>query len=95
MLSIVQRNNLIFYIHALDNWCDNALDLSNGTEGKLTVESKWPIGTYCQWLIPAIDDKHYINLEFESLDVSIAELNYQLTEAQINSTSSDSFSSHS
>ena len=95
MLSIIRRNNLIFYIHALDNWCDDALDLSSGTEGKLTVGSKWPVGTHCQWLISAIDDQHYINLEFESLDVSIAELNYQLTEAQINSTSSDSFSSHS
>ena len=70
MLSIIRRNNLISYIHALDNWCDDALDLSSGTEGKLTVGSQWPIGTHCQWLISAIDDQHYINLEFESLDVS-------------------------
>ena len=76
MLSIVGWNNLIFYIHALDNYCDNALDLSNGTDGKLTVESEWPVGTHCQWLISAIDENHYITLEFQSLDVSIAELNY-------------------
>ena len=70
MLSIIRSNNLIFHIHVLDNWCDDALDMSSATEGKLTVESQWPIGTHCQWLISAIDDQHYINLEFESLDVS-------------------------
>ena len=59
------RNNFIF-THALDNLCENALDLSNG---KLIVESYWPFGTYCQWLISAVDEKHYVNLEFENIDV--------------------------
>ena len=66
------RNNFIFN-HALDNRCENALDLSND---KLIVESSWPFGTYCQWNIPAVNDKHYVNLEFENLDVRITELNY-------------------
>ena len=68
------RNNFIF-THALDNLCQNALDLSNG---KLIVESNWPVGTHCQWLISAVDDKHYVNLEFdfENFDVRIAESNY-------------------
>ena len=56
-----------------DNLCDNALDLVNG---QLIVEDNWPVGTYCQWLISAEDDEHYVNLEFENLDVGIAELNY-------------------
>ena len=54
-----------------DNFCENALDLSNG---KLTVHNNWPVGTYCQWLIYAVDDEHYVNLEFQNLDVRIAEL---------------------
>ena len=66
------RNNFIF-THALDNLCENALDLSNG---KLIVESYWPGGTYCQWLISAVDDEHYVNLEFENIDVRFAELTY-------------------
>ena len=66
------RNNFIS-THALDNLCENALDLSNG---KLIVESYWPGGTYCQWLISAVDDEHYVNLEFENIDVRFAELNY-------------------
>ena len=66
------RNNFIF-THALDNLCENALDLSNG---KLIVESYWPGGTYCQWLISALDGEHYVNLEFENIDVRFAELNY-------------------
>ena len=53
--------------------CENALDLSNG---KLIVESNWPVGTYCQWFISAVDDQHYVNLEFENIDVRIAELNH-------------------
>ena len=57
----------------LDNLCQNALDLSNG---KLIVESYWPGGTYCQWLISALDGEHYVNLEFENIDVRFAELNY-------------------
>ena len=44
--------------------------------GKLTVENKWPVGTHCQWLISAIDDKHYVILEFENVDVRIADLDY-------------------
>ena len=66
------RNNFNF-IHALDNLCANALDLSNG---KLIVESYWPFGTYCKWLISVVDDEHYVNLEFENIDVRFAELNY-------------------
>ena len=58
----------------LDNLCENALDLSNG---KLIVESNLPVGTFCQWLISAINDKQYVNLEFENLDVRIPELNYR------------------
>ena len=46
------------------------------SNGKLIVESNdWPLGTHCQWNIPAIDDKHYVNLEFENIDVRIAEFN--------------------
>ena len=59
-------------IHVLDNWCD-ALDLNNS---KLVVDSNWPFGIYCQWLISAVDDKHYVTLEFENFDVSIAEFTY-------------------
>ena len=51
--------------------------MNNGTNGTLIVESNnWPFGTHCQWNIPAVDDKHYVNLEFENLDVRITELNY-------------------
>ena len=64
-----------FFTHALDNLCENALDLSNN---KLTFESNWQFGTYCQWLISAVDDKHYVILEFENIDVRIAEFNYLL-----------------
>ena len=46
------------------------------TNGKLIVESYWPGGTYCQWLISAVDDEHYVNLEFENIDVRFAELKY-------------------
>ena len=66
------RNN-IYFIYVLDNFCENALDLSNG---KLIVDNNWPFGTYCQWLISAVDDEHYVNLEFENIDVRFAELNY-------------------
>ena len=65
------RNNFIS-TNALDNWCENALDLSNG---KLIVDSNWPLGKYCQWLISAIDDNYYVNLEFQNLNVRIAKLN--------------------
>ena len=41
----------------------------------LIVESHFPYGTYCQWIISAVDDKHYVNLEFENIDVRIAEFN--------------------
>ena len=54
--------------HGTDNLCQNTLDLING---KLIVESHFPYGTYCQWLISAIDDENYVNLEFQHLDVSI------------------------
>ena len=57
----------------LDNLCKNALNLSNR---KLIVDNNLQYGTYCQWLISAIDDKHYVILEFENIDVRIAELDY-------------------
>ena len=66
------RNNFIF-THPLDNLCENALDLTNGN---LIVDNNWPGGTYCQWLISALDDDHYVNLEFENIDVRFAELKY-------------------
>ena len=67
-------SNHFIFTHVLDNLCKNALDLSNN---KLIVDdSKWQFGTYCQWLISAIDDKHYVILEFENVDVRIAELDY-------------------
>ena len=65
--------NYFIFTHASDNLCENALDLSNN---KLTFESNWQFGTYCQWLISAVDDKHYVILEFENIDVRIAELDY-------------------
>ena len=64
------RNNHIF-TNALDNLCQNALDLING---KLIIEGNLPTGTFCQWVISAPDDKHYVNLEFEKLDVRTTEL---------------------
>ena len=67
--------NYFIFTHASDNLCENALDLSNN---KLTIESNWQFGTYCQWLISAVDDKHYVILEFENIDVRIAEFNYLL-----------------
>ena len=63
-------DTIYVFTHILDNLCKNALDLSND---KLIVDdSKWQFGTYCQWLISAIDDKHYVILEFENIDVRIA-----------------------
>ena len=67
-------SNHFIFTHVLDDLCKNALDLSND---KLIVDdSKWQFGTYCQWLISAIDDKHYVILEFENVDVRIADLDY-------------------
>ena len=84
LLCIIWHSNISFNlsIHfiftlVLDNFCENALDLSND---KLIVDStKWQFGTYCQWLISAVDDKHYVILEFENIDVRIVELDYLLT----------------
>ena len=42
----------------------------------MIVDNNWPFGTYCKWLILAVDDEHYVNLEFENIDVRFAELNY-------------------
>ena len=62
------------FTHVLDNLCENALDLSND---KLIVDdTKLQFGTYCQWLISAVDDKHYVILEFENVNVRIPELDY-------------------
>ena len=66
-------SNHFIFTHVLDNLCKNVLDLSNG---KLIIHDNWQFGTYCQWLISAVDDKHYVILEFENIDVRIAELDY-------------------
>ena len=77
-------DTIYVFTHILDNVCKNALDLSND---KLIINntiiytytytySNWQLGTYCEWLISAIDDKHYVILEFENIDVRIAELDY-------------------
>ena len=77
-------DTIYVFTHILDNVCKNALDLSND---KLIIDnaiiwtytyeySNWQFGTYCEWLISAIDDKHYVILEFENIDVRIAELDY-------------------
>ena len=72
-ISFNLSNNFIF-THVLDNLCENALDLSND---KLIVDdTKLQFGTYCQWLISAVDDKHYVILEFENVNVRIPELDY-------------------
>ena len=63
-------SNHFIFTHALENLCQNALDLSNN---KLTIENNWKYGTYCQWLISAVDDKHYVIFEFKNIDVRIAE----------------------
>ena len=47
------------------------------TNGKLIIDkSLMPIRTHCHWMISAVDDKHYVILEFENVDVRIAELDY-------------------
>ena len=66
-----------FSTHILDNLCEKGLDITNG---KLIVNN-WligflPLGTNCQWLISAVDDQHYVNLEFESFNVRTYELNH-------------------
>ena len=54
-------------MYALENVCENALDLDNG---KLIVQNNWPVGIYCPWLISADDDNTYITLEFQNINVS-------------------------
>ena len=53
-----------------DNFCEKGLNLKNG---KLIVHNYQigflPLGSKCQWQISAIDDQHYVNLEFETLNV--------------------------
>ena len=79
-------DTIYVFTHILDNVCKNALDLSND---KLIINntiiytytytySNWQFGTYCEWLISAMDDKHYVILEFENIDVRIAELDFIL-----------------
>ena len=57
-----------FFTHSLVDLCENALDLGNS---KLTVQKHMPIGINCHWLISAADNKHYIDLEFENVNVRI------------------------
>ena len=66
-------DTIYVFTHILDNLCKNALNLSND---KLIIDNNWQFGTYCEWLISAMDDKHYVILEFENIDVKIAELDY-------------------
>ena len=66
-------DTIYVFTHILDNLCKNALDLSND---KLIIDNNWQFGTYCEWLISAMDDKHYVILEFENIDVKIAQLDY-------------------
>ena len=81
LLCIIWHSNISFnlsnhfiFTHVLDNLCENALDLSND---KLIVDdTKLQFGTYCQWLISAVDDEHYVTLEFENLDVRKYKFNY-------------------
>ena len=81
LLCIIWHSNIsinlsyhFIFTHVLDNLCENALDLSND---KLIVDdTKLQFGTYCQWLISAVDDKHYVTLEFENINVRIWKLNY-------------------
>ena len=53
-----------------DNICEKGRNLENG---KLIVHNflvgYLPLGSNCQWLISALDDQHYVNLEFETLNV--------------------------
>ena len=62
---------LLFWLGEEDEFCKNALDLSNGT-GTLTIANEWSVGMYCQWELPIEDDKSYITIEFQHLNVSIA-----------------------
>ena len=53
-----------------ENICEKGLDLNNGTLIVHNYDMGFlPLGSKCQWLISAIDDQHYINLEFETLNV--------------------------
>ena len=53
-----------------DNICEKGRNIENG---KLIVHNFLvgflPLGSNCQWLISALDDQHYVNLEFETLNV--------------------------
>lgn len=31
-----------------------------------------PIRTHCHWMISAVDNKHYVNMEFQNIDVKIS-----------------------
>ena len=57
----------LFFTNALDNLCQNALNLSNS---KLIIDKNWPYGTYCQWLISAKDENSYITVQFDNINVS-------------------------
>ena len=62
------RNKFIFTL-ALDNLCQNALNLNKGN-GKLIGDNNWLVGTYCQWLISAENENSYITLQFQNINVS-------------------------
>ena len=55
-----------FFALLTDDICDNALNLANGI---LNVESNWPDGTYCQWLISAEDNDGHVTIEFQNFNV--------------------------
>ena len=57
----------LLFTHSLDMLCNNALDLSNG---KLIVYNNWQVGTYCQWILSAVEENSFITLEFQKINVS-------------------------
>ena len=63
---------IFILIYVLVNFCDIILDLKND---RLIIDGHagyyLPLGEECQWIISAVDDKHYVNLEIQSLDVRI------------------------
>ena len=57
---------ILIFSSLKDNWCDNALDLTNN---HLFVDENWPDGIYCQWLVYTTNKDSFITLEFSNLTV--------------------------